>query len=167
MNRLVLFALASCAAVLVSTVPATSTHDSQLEQAIDAIPVQESDWSLDDPEHIMAWITLPRVAGKGDLVTLVVTIENGRVDRDFRLSSVEIWEEFLKGFAVVSISPEPRHQDGSPGSLRLEYPVDLAPGETWDLEVILRAERTGVFVGDVDVDEGDRFLTRAAQIRVE
>jgi len=138
-----------------------------LRDAIDALDALENDESLEDPEQILAWVTVPRSLSQGAPADLVVSIENGRIDRDLRMSSIEIYDEFLSGFEILSMNPEPRHKDHDWGVLSLEYPVDVPPGETWDLTIRLRAVKKGVFIGDVDIYEGDRFLTRAAQARVE
>ena len=126
----------------------------------------EEEIDLEDLEDIMAWVTVPRMAKVGDTISLEIFVENGRKNDEFKLSEFDILDEFLRGFRVLEITPEPGRKDHSFGSLSLEYLNDLKPGETFRIELKLKAERAGVFIGDVDVVEGDEFLTRSAQIRV-
>jgi len=120
----------------------------------------------DPPEEIMAWVEMPRSVLEGETVVLRITVENGYLKREYRMSTVEIYDDFLNGFKVISIVPEPRHKDDSYGTLELEYPIDLSPREDWELEITLQADKAGVWVGDVDVYAGDHMLTRIAQARV-
>lgn len=119
-----------------------------------------------DPEDIMCWVELPRQAKRGDEITLKVLVENGRSEKVLRLSHVDIEDTFMKGFKVLSVAPEPRQQDQLFGILTLEFPDDLNAGETSTYEIRLQAKTPGVYIGDVDIYEGQRWLTRAAQIRI-
>ena len=138
----------------------------QIEALENAIEALEIETGLEDPEDIMAWVNVPRIAEVGDTILLEIFVENGREKKEFKLSGFDILDEFLEGFHILDINPEPRHKDHSLGSLGLAYPIVLKPGETFQIELKLKAERAGIFIGDVDVMEGDEFLTRHAQIRV-
>lgn len=131
-----------------------------------AAQVEQLEGEYADPVDVMAWVELPRAARLDEEVTLKIEIENGRRDKLLRLSAIEVEEAFLKGFELLKISPEPRHKDLAFGYLSLEYPDDVKAGETVTYEIKLRAKMTGVYIGDVDVHEGQRWLTRAAQIRI-
>ncbi len=121
---------------------------------------------LDDPLGVLAWVEVPRAARAGDAVTLRLTVLNARPEKPFRITSVDIGDGFLEGFELLEVTPEPRQRDHSLGTLTMEYAVELAPDREWTLTLELRARQAGVFVGDVDVWESDRFLTRVAQIRL-
>ena len=99
-------------------------------------------------------------------IPLEVFVLNGRADDTFRMSQIDIADEFLSGFEILNISPSPRQKDHSMGVLSLEYPLDMAPGESWRLTISLRAKRRGVYIGDIDVLEGESFVARAAQAQV-
>jgi hypothetical protein len=121
---------------------------------------------LEDPEQIMAWVTAPRSLEAGEEAELEITIENARESGAFRMSSIYIGGGFISGFDVLELSPEPRNHARSMGDVSLEYPVDIPAGETRVFRMQLRARQPGVFIGDIDVYEGERFLTRVAQTRV-
>jgi hypothetical protein len=122
---------------------------------------------LSDPEDILAWVTAPRSARPGELVVVKVLIENARPDSVLRLSSIDIEGEFLAGFEIERITPAPRNRSPVLGGVELEYPRDLNPNETLEVEFTLRAKAAGVFIGDIDIYEGSKFLTRVAQVRVK
>jgi len=137
---------------------------SEIEKAMEIL---EKQGGLEDPKDIMAWVNLPRKAKFGETINLVITIENGRKKKKLKLTGFDIWDEFLGGFEVLDIIPEPRHKDHSDGALTLEYPNDLIPGDVFEVTLVLKASKIGVFIGDVDVNEGKEFLSRMAQIRIE
>ena len=118
------------------------------------------------PEDIMAWVEMPKSVLEGESFVLRITIENGLAKEYYRISSVDIDTDFLHGFKIISIVPEPRHRDDDGGYLEIEFPVDLQPREDWEVEITLQAEKPGVYVGDVDIWAGDDYVTRIAQARV-
>ena len=127
----------------------------------------ESEEFLDDPAQIMMWVEIPRSVTKGEVVSMRITIENARDTDVFKLSSIFLESSFISGFKTLELSPEPRNKSKSLGDLTLEYPIDIPAGEARDFEIRLRAKGVGVYIGDVDIYEGEQFLTRAAQIRVQ
>lgn len=147
---------------LISCAP-SSEKKPELKGAIVAL---EEAMGLEDPKEIMAWVNVPRIAKVGDTISLEIIVENGRKKEPFKLSEFEILDEFLAGFHILEITPKPRHRDHSFGALSLAYPKRLEPGETFQIELKLKAEQAGVFIGEVEVSEGDDFLTRFVQIRV-
>jgi hypothetical protein len=144
-------ALRSPVAVLVDELPAG--HPPGLED-------------LDAPHEILAWVDLPRAVALGDPVSLQLTVVNGRAQGVFQLTSIDIGDGFLDGFEVLAISPTPHAREHALGVLALALPADIAPGAEWQLEIRLKPRRAGVFVGDVDIWAGGRFLTRVAQLQV-
>lgn len=121
---------------------------------------------LDTPRDILAWVDLPRAVARNDAVTLALTVLNARKEGAFQVTAIDIGVGFLAGFEVISITPEPQGQDQALGALALTIPADVAPGGQWTLQIRLKPRRVGVFVGDIDIWAGDRFLTRVAQLQV-
>jgi hypothetical protein len=119
-----------------------------------------------DPAAVMAWAGMPHRASVGETVVLTISIENGRETEPFILESLDIGGDFGKGFEVVSINPKPTAVDTMLNTLTLEYPINIPPGELVDFELKLRAMASGVFIGEVDLWEGDKVLTRYAQCKV-
>jgi hypothetical protein len=121
---------------------------------------------LGAPHEILAWVDLPRAVAPGEPVSLQLTVFNGRAQGVFQVTSVDIADGFLDGFEVLTISPTPHAREHALGVLALALPADIAPGAAWQLEIRLKPRRAGVFVGDVDIWAGGRFLTRVAQLHV-
>lgn len=164
--RRVLIAAAVAAVAFFAVVPPSVAAEPGSDLFSMAAKLQ-AEGALDEPKDILVWIEAPRVVKPGERATLKVSIENWRAKDALRLSSVDIADGFLKGFEIESITPEPRNKEHSLGTLSLEFPQDVKPNESLDIAIALRAKKAGVYVGDVDVAEGSKFLTRAAQVRVK
>lgn len=119
-----------------------------------------------DPIAIMAWVEMERSTTVGETVILRITVENGRAQDVFELESIDLGGNFGKGFEFISVKPEPTETDTMFGDLTLDYPLVIEPGVQLDFEVALLAKNTGVFIGEVDIWEGDKFLSRVAQCKV-
>jgi hypothetical protein len=119
-----------------------------------------------DPQGILVWVDMPRSTPLNRDLTLVVTIENARASEPFQLESIDIASSFSRGFVLNSIDPKPSDIDEALGSMTLDYGLSIAPGEKLVISIDLKSKSPGVFVGDVDIWEGDRFLTRSAQCKV-
>jgi hypothetical protein len=156
------FSLLACVPLNASEVVEIDQIPTTMEVEV-LIPGIHADYT----EGVMVWVKMPRRVIEGEIAILEIIVENGRLKDDFLMSGIDVDDEFLDGFKVVSIYPEPRHRDHTYGVLELEYPVDLRPRETWELEITLRAEKPGIWIGEVDVGEGDDWITRIAQARVD
>ncbi len=121
---------------------------------------------LEDPENIMAWVELPRRTQVGQDLVLTVTIENGRDDETFKLTSIDLGDRYLDGFEVVGYDPQPADTTHAFGFLEMQYPAVIAAGEQQTFTVRLKATTPGVHIGDLDVYEDSQFLTRALQTRI-
>jgi len=146
--------------------PAFSAEDANAKAGQLAAQVLSEGINSLDPQGILAWVDMPRTMPSNTDVTLTVTIENTRAAEPFKVDSVDIAASFLGGFAVRSIHPKPSDVDESFGSVTLDYGLSVAPGGKLVISLELRSKSPGVFIGDLDIWEGDRFLTRAAQCRV-
>ncbi len=139
----------------------------KLQDAYDAIESLEDASALEDPADIMTWIDMPRAVDLGKTFDITVIVENGRADRPLKMNAVDINDDLLAGIEVIAVTPEPRSADHyADGYVRLEYPIDIEPGNTWQVVISVRARQSGVFIDDIDIVEGQRFLSRSAQIRI-
>lgn len=154
--------------ILVAAVhlPALSADNANTKAAQLAAQVLSEGINSLDPQGILAWVDMPRTLPPNKEATLTVTIENARATEPFKVESIDIASSFLRGFVVESIKPEPTEADESFGSLTLDYGLSVAAGAKLVISVALRSKSEGTFVGDVDIWEGDKFLTRTAQCRV-
>ncbi len=131
-----------------------------------AIQVLEEGITSLDPVAILAWVEMERSTSIGKIVTLHITVENGRDQDIFELESIDLAGNLGKGFEVISIKPKPTATDAIFGELSLEYPLYIEPGEEIRFELELLAKNAGIFIGEVDIWEGDKVLTRVAQCKV-
>lgn len=104
----------------------------------------------------------------GDTFDLVVTVRNERPGKPIRLSDIDFSEGYLAGFTVVSTDPIPKStmHNAIVDTRSFTFNADIPPGGSAAFSFSLRAERPGVFRGDVDVYEGMRCTTNMAQTSV-
>jgi hypothetical protein len=105
----------------------------------------------------------------GQTFKLEVTVTNERPRKVLRLSDVDIAEGYLAGFSVVSVSPSPKSNKHVPidNSRSFTFDVQIPTRTSRSFTFTLRAEKAGLYRGDVDVCEGARFTTGMAQTSVK
>lgn len=101
----------------------------------------------------------------GDTFELKVTVTNERKSKALGLSDIDIADEYLEGFVVVSVSPKEKSTMHVPidDSQSYTFDVKIPAGESRTFVFKLRAVKEGVFRGDVDVCEGMQFITALTQ----
>ena len=105
----------------------------------------------------------------GETFVLTVVVENQRAGEALEVGDIDISEEYLGGFSVLSVEPKPKEEQHVPidNSQSYTFGIEVPSGETREFKFKLRAEREGVFRGDVDLCEGMRFKTVVAQTAVK
>ncbi len=105
----------------------------------------------------------------GQTFDLTVTVTNERPRKALALSDIDIAEEYLEGFTVSKINPKPKSTQHVPidDSRSFSFGVSIPAGESRDFIFTLRAEKSGLYRGDVDMCEGARFTTGMAQTNVK
>jgi hypothetical protein len=105
----------------------------------------------------------------GETFELSVTVTNERPRKVLALSDIDIAEDYLAGFTVSTIEPSPRSSMHVPidNSRSFKFDVRIPAGESRTFTFKLRAEKPGLYRGDVDVCEGARFTTVMAQTSVK
>lgn len=105
----------------------------------------------------------------GQTFRLEVTVTNERPRKVLMLSDVDIAEGYLAGFSVVSISPTPKSNKHVPidDTRSFTFSVQIPAKASRSFTFTLRAEKPGLYRGDVDVCEGARFTTGMAQTSVK
>ena len=118
-----------------------------------------------DPVGVAVSVDVPLDVTVGETFPLVVTVTNEREGETLSMNDIDIAEEYLAGFIVVSTDPVEKSSMHIPldNTMSYTHDVDIAPGESRDFTFNLRAEETGVFRGEVDVTEGMRFTSTVAQ----
>jgi len=143
-----------------------STRDKQAAAEL-AVQALEKGGIFQDPVDILAWADMPRSATVNETVLLKITVENGRSDASFELDSIDLGGNFRKGFDIKAVRPKPTEMDSMFNTLTLDYSVSIAPRERVVFELELIAKKAGIYVGEVDIWEGEQFLTRMVQCRID
>ncbi len=122
-----------------------------------------------DPEGVAVSVDAPLEVGVGDTFDLVVTVTNQRESDVLHMSDLDIADEYLAGFVVVSVDPVEKSNMHVPLDNSMSYTFDeeIPRGESKSFTFHLRAQEPGVFRGDVDVTEGLRFTSTVAQTAVK
>ena len=125
-----------------------------------------------DLEGVSVSITSPLDVKVGETFEMVVNVKNQREKRDLSLSDIDISENYLASFAIISTDPTPKASmhvpvDFDMSSMSYTFDMPIPAGAMEMFTFTLRAEKAGVFRGDVDVYEGSRFVTALAQTVVK
>ena len=101
----------------------------------------------------------------GQVFEITVSVKNERQRKVLEVSDIDIGDEYLVGFVIISTEPTARSTMHIPidNTLSHTFDVRIDPGETKAFVFTLRAEKAGIFRGDIDVCEGARFITTTAQ----
>ena len=121
--------------------------------------VKEAGVSVDGPADVVV----------GQVFELNVTVTNERPRKVLALSDIDIAEHYLAGFTVSSIEPRPKSSMHVPidNSRSFTFGIQVPAGASRVFTFKLRAEKPGLYRGDVDVCEGRRFITGMAQTNVK
>jgi hypothetical protein len=105
----------------------------------------------------------------GQAFELTVTVTNERPRKMLALSDIDIAEDYLAGFTVSTIEPRPKSSMHVPidNSRSFTFGVQIPPRASRTFTFTLRAEKPGLYRGDVDMCEGARFITGMAQTSVK
>jgi hypothetical protein len=116
-------------------------------------------------EGVGASVESPLDVVVGETFTLTIKVENQRGNDSFMLNDIDINDTYLSGFSVISVDPVPEEDQHVPidNSQSYSFNVGIPSGESREFKFELRAEREGIFRGDVDICEGMRFKTITAQ----
>jgi hypothetical protein len=122
-----------------------------------------------DPKGVAISAEAPSTVRLKEEFTLTITVRNERARKDLPLSDVDIAEDYLDGFLVVSTDPKPKSNMHVPLDNKRSYTFDcrIPHGDSARFTFRLRPVKTGLYRGDIDVCEGMRFLTTQVQTLVE
>jgi hypothetical protein len=122
-----------------------------------------------DLEGVAVTVNGPTDVVVGQTFDLEIIVKNDRSGKVLQLSDVDIAEEYLAGFTVSSVKPTPKSNTHVPidNSRSFTFAVSISPGTSQSFIYTLRAEKAGIYRGDVDVCEGVQFITGMAQTVVK
>jgi hypothetical protein len=126
-------------------------------------------YALQDVKGVGVSVDGPTDVVVGQAFDLIVNVTNERPQKVLTLSDIDIAEGYLAGFTVSTIEPRPKSSRRVPidNSRSFTFGVQIPPQASRTFTFTLRAEKPGVYRGDVDVCEGARFITGMAQTSVK
>jgi hypothetical protein len=117
-------------------------------------------------QGILIWVETPKVQKVGDTFVVSIRLENWTAD-PFKVGDVDFDAQYIGGFQLVDVMPRPSELDWSGGGLSMTYDRIVEPTKSFEMKLRLRAERAGIYLGDVDVWFGlAQSYSRIAQTRV-
>lgn len=126
-------------------------------------------YASQDVKGVAMAVNGPQDVTVGETFKLEIVVTNERPRKVLALSDIDIGEAYLEGFTVSSTDPQPQSSMHVPfdNSRSFTFGVQIPAGTAKTFTFTLRAEKAGVFRGDVDVCEGTRFITGMAQTAVK
>jgi hypothetical protein len=87
--------------------------------------------------------------------------------KDLKFAELDIYDTFLDGFEVVSVSPKPKSKERIFGIVTYGFSRKLKPAESMAIEFELRAKETGIWTGGVDAcTPTQNYVSDYAEIEV-
>lgn len=125
-------------------------------------------WVTVNPSGVSVAVEAPASVTVGEDMTLTVIVTNERPKRRFGLTTIDIADEYLAGFVILGSEPAAKSNAHIPldNTRSFSFERPLAPGETARFQFTLRPRVAGFYSGDVDVCEGQRFLSAGVQTEV-
>jgi hypothetical protein len=124
---------------------------------------------IQDPTGVLVTIEKPTGVTVGEEFSMVVVVKNVRPDAPFKLTDIDVADDYLKGLEIIHTDPAHKSSMHVPidNSQSFSFNMDIPPEETKRFTFRLRAVTPGLHSGDVDVCEGQRFISTLAQTMVE
>ncbi len=122
-----------------------------------------------DVEGVSVSITSPLDVKVGETFKMIVNVKNEREKSALTVSDIDISDTYLTSFVIISTEPTPKSSMHVPidNSMSHTFDTPVPAGATRAFTFTLRAEKAGIFRGDVDVCEGSRMITVTAQTVVK
>ncbi|MHC4995127.1 MAG: hypothetical protein ACYTGQ_08760 [Planctomycetota bacterium] len=111
-------------------------------------------------------VVCPSEAVVGETVDLKVVLSNTQEEAIAEEYTIDLPNRYLEGFMVLTI--EPGAQDGTAvmDTRSYEFFVEMAPGASWEVSYRMRVMRPGEFRGELDVWQGERYVTHALETTI-
>lgn len=122
-----------------------------------------------DPEGMRIAVNAPATVANGKEFAVVISVINERKDKPIQVGDIDISEDYLKGFTVVSSQPAfvSSTKNGILNNRTFTFNQAVAPGSTNEFTFKLLGRKVGKYSGDVDISEGMRMLTMIVETQVE
>lgn len=102
-----------------------------------------------EPPSFEIQVEHPEVAMLGKVIEVKVSVKNTGAE-DVDLANVDIYDGLTDGFEMIDVSPKPRSSERIMGYHSYNLFKKLAPGDTHDLTLKMRAKEVGLWAGDID-----------------
>ena len=121
-----------------------------------------------DPEGLWLSADAPMDVKLGETFHLVVEVSNRSTERTLKLDDLDISHDYLRGFVILSVEPEPksRNIDDFFEISSTRFDLVLEPETEREVVFELRAENVGNFRGGIDQYIGLQFLSTVVQTKV-
>jgi len=122
-----------------------------------------------DVEGLQISVKGPEEVVVGQTFDLEIVVRNERPRKAIQLSDIDLADEYLAGFTVSSVVPTYKSSSHVPIDDKRSFTFDLAipPSQSRSFIFKMRAQKAGVFRGDVDICEGTQFKTGMLQTAVK
>lgn len=122
-----------------------------------------------DPEGMKIAVNAPTTVQSGKEFSLIVTVVNERSDKALKVDDIDIGEEYLNGFSVVSSEPQfaSSTKNGLLNNRTFTFNHSIPPGQTNVFTFKLIGRKPGKYSADLDVSEGLRMLTMVVETQVQ
>lgn len=122
-----------------------------------------------DPEGMKISVNAPTTVARGKEFELVVSVVNERKDQAIKVGDIDIGEEYLKGFSVVSSEPSfvSSTKNGILDNRTFTFNHSIPPNSTNTFAFKLLGRKTGKYSSELQVSEGMRMLTMIVETQVE
>ena len=107
-------------------------------------------WFVHDKPMLDAHLSLPNKVALDAPLTMLITTSNSH-PKAVTLDSIDIDDDLLEGFQVVSITPEPTDTMHILGQRSWSFGQRVKPGESLPVRFEMTAVVEGHFSGDIDV----------------
>ena len=119
-----------------------------------------------EPPGFDVQVAHPGTVNLGETFYLTVMVENSS-SKKLTLGSIDIYDDLLDGFRVISVSPKPNSMDGLFGMKSYYFRESLSSRESFTFQLELEAVNTGTWSGDIDCcTPTENFVTHFAVVEV-
>lgn len=119
-----------------------------------------------EPENVFVWAEFPRETKIRSTAKLKIIIKNYRTAKAFHMKSLDIGRTISEGFRIKKIRPNINDMNMDFDEFELDYAAQIQPNKQYEITIELEAIKAGLYKGDIDIWEGNNFLTRVIQCKV-
>ena len=122
-----------------------------------------------DPEGMKIAVDAPTTVARDKEFELVISVSNERKNKPLQVADIDISEDYLKGFSVVTSEPKfvSSTKNGLLKNRTFTFNQSVAAGGTNTFTFKLLGRKVGKYSGEIDISEGMRMLTMVVETQVE